>query len=59
MSDYRTKLTLQSYYDATMHFNLLDKDVSNIRRKGTVVIISTKDNKAYLKTVNNAHHFNS
>jgi hypothetical protein len=50
MSDYRTHQTLQSYFDATMHFNLREKDVTNVQRKGSVVIISTKE-KAYLKTV--------
>lgn len=48
--DYYTHQTLQSYFEATMHFNLLEKDVTNIKRKGSVVIVSTKD-KSYLKTV--------
>lgn len=48
---YLVHKAVETYFDACMHFNLRDKDVINFKRKGTVVIISTKD-KDYIKTIN-------
>ncbi len=51
--------SVATYFDALMHFNLKEDDVSNLTRKGNIVIISTKD-RLYLKSIiHNEQNINS
>jgi hypothetical protein len=50
MSDYITNKIVKTYFDAIVHFNLLEKEVTSVKRKGSVVIINT-EKKSFFKTL--------
>jgi len=52
---YMIHKTLQTYWDALAHYNLLESNVSNFQRKGEVVIIDTPQ-RVYFKTIKHQDH---
>ena len=47
---YRVKKAVSAYFDAIMHFNILEKDIKKTTHNGNVIVIDT-DKKVYIKSI--------
>lgn len=50
---YQTHKTIQTFYEAIIHYNLQEKNVGEIKKSGRVLILEDKKSKrTYFKAIN-------